>query len=336
MLFRVLFSNITKKKKMKFVKDCIYGYIDIPVLCQCFIDVPEFQRLRRVKQLGMVHFVYTSAVHSRFEHSLGVMYLAGKMVEELRSFAPISQRVKELVQLAGLYHDVGHFAYSHLFDKTLNLLARADAPDIFQIREHELRSIYFLQKVNDRLKLLDEPEIRFVAALIKGDILDEKQAFLYQIVCNKECGVDVDKLDYCHRDAFHVNFPAFQAEYILKNVVIDKKNHVAFREKARIDLADLFNTRTKMHMNVYQHHTVLKLNRIHFCMLSKLGVRLFIHGDKTDDSNVDCLIRSCSDLQELVEAIDCRHLDHECDICRDMSLEVQIVPSGELDLIRFV
>ena len=91
------------------IKDCIYRFIQVPDLCKSFIDTVEFQRLRHIKQLGLVQFTYPSAAHSRFEHSLGVMHLAGVG-------ADISQREKELLQLAGLLHDVGHMAFSHLFD----------------------------------------------------------------------------------------------------------------------------------------------------------------------------------------------------------------------------
>ncbi len=116
-----------------------------PVLCQAFMDCAEFQRLRRVKQLGMVHFTYPSAVYTRFEHSIGVMYIAGNMVDQLRKYVDISQRTKDLIQLAGLSHDLGHFAYSHLFDKALARLVteHKNVPDIFKMHDHEDRSVFF-------------------------------------------------------------------------------------------------------------------------------------------------------------------------------------------------
>ena len=64
---------------MRIIKDCIYSYVKVSDLCEAFLDQPEFQRLRRIKQLGNVSKVYPSATHTRFEHSIGVMHLAGKV-----------------------------------------------------------------------------------------------------------------------------------------------------------------------------------------------------------------------------------------------------------------
>src|SRR3989338_10430063 len=75
------------------IRDVIYGEISLPSLCVAFMDTPEFQRLRRVKQLGMVHYVYPSATGTRFEHSIGVCILAGRLVDQLQQFvclAPVN------------------------------------------------------------------------------------------------------------------------------------------------------------------------------------------------------------------------------------------------------
>ena len=79
------------------IKDCIYRFISVPDICIPFINHPIFQSLRRKRQLGMAHYLYPSAVHTRFEHSLGVMHLAGVVAKQLK----LSKRNTELVQLAG-------------------------------------------------------------------------------------------------------------------------------------------------------------------------------------------------------------------------------------------
>jgi HD superfamily phosphohydrolase len=294
----------------KIIKDCIYGHITIPDLCVSFMDVPEFQRLRRVRQLGMAHYAYPTAVHTRFEHSLGVMYLAGKMVDQLRKFATISDRVKELIQLGGLYHDIGHFAYSHLFDSFLaRLQPNESVPSIFKLTHHEDRSLYFLRKVNSRLQLLTHAEEDFVCNVIIGHILPGEPSYLYQIVCNRECGIDVDRQDYLRRDSYHAGFPGFQSEYIILNTMIDSKEHIAYKSKVYNDIDDLYKARHRMFENVYQHHTSLKMDKIYFCMMKRLGNKLFIYGDHTDDYNIDTLLRNSEETKDLIQAIDNRELD---------------------------
>jgi HD superfamily phosphohydrolase len=333
-------NSITNK--IRVIKDCIYGHFAIPELCSKFVDVPEFQRLRRVRQLGLVHYIYPSATHTRFEHSLGVMHLAGRMVDQLRNFVQIDQRTKQLIQLAGMYHDIGHFAFSHLFDSTLHLFTKNDNKymlhDIFKYTDHEFRSIYFLTKVNQRLGLLSPQEEEFVINLIKGQIpeSDSQRGYLYQIICNDESGIDVDKMDYLRRDAYHTGFPGFQSDYIIINAMIDSENRIAFRKKTKSDLNDLYNTRTKMHINVYQHHTSKELEKIHYCAMKRLGHRLFAYGEQTDDYNIDTLIHGSPDLSDLIHCIEYRELDHECENCKEYDTRISIPDSGSIDRVRFI
>lgn len=316
------------------IKDCIYGHILIPALCVSFMDVPEFQRLRRVRQLGMAHYAYPSAVHTRFEHCLGVMHLAGKMVDNLRRYVQISDRTKELIQLAGMYHDIGHFAYSHLFDAFLSKIN--SSAGIFKLHDHEDRSLFFLRQVNSQLKLLTHEEEDFVANAIEGKVPEGQPAYLYQIVCNKECGVDIDKMDYLKRDTYHTGFPSFQADYIMLCATIDKENHLAFKQKAYGDLKDLFEARRRMYENVYQHHTSLKMDKIYFCMMKRQGLKLFTYGEKTDDYNIETLFRNSKETAELIQHIDNREIDHDCDICREYHPVKSVKKSGGVEAVRFV
>lgn len=319
----------------KMIKDCIYGHIQIPSLCVKFMDTPEFQRLRRVRQLGVAHYAYPSAVHTRFEHSLGVMHMSGKMVDQLRKYVTISDRQKHLIQLAAMYHDSGHFAYSHLFDV---FLSKNDikSPEIMALHDHEDRSLYFLNKVNKRLNLLTENEEKFVANAIRGRIPEGEPAYLYEIVCNQESGVDVDKMDYENRDCNRTGFPGFQSDYVMLCATIDKDNHIAYKNKAYRDISDLFETRRRMYENVYQHHTSLKLDKMYYCMMKRLGPKLFIYGDQTDDYNVETLFRNSPETKEIIDAIDNRELDHDCDICHEYQPVKSVKKSGGVDQVRFV
>ncbi|MGB7069838.1 MAG: HD domain-containing protein, partial [Pyrinomonadaceae bacterium] len=80
------------------------------------IDSPEFQRLRRIRQLGLAHFAYQAAEHSRFTHSLGAFHLATRVLERLRKQYPITGEQQTAVRVAALLHDVGHGAFSHVME----------------------------------------------------------------------------------------------------------------------------------------------------------------------------------------------------------------------------
>lgn len=232
------------------IKDCVYRFIEVPDVCKRIIDTFEFQRLRFIKQLGFVHMVYPSAVHTRFEHSLGVMYLAGKVVDVLRQNGiEISDREKELVQVAGLLHDSGHVAFSHLIDYILIEEGVSE--------RHEERSIQILNIINKRLKLFDHHEVSMIQRMILGQTDNEKK-FLYEIVCNKSCGIDVDRLDYLQRDAYHTGIPGFQPDYLVKCYRV-KNDRLAFLSKSTSEIRLMFETRRRMFNLVYRHKTVLQI-----------------------------------------------------------------------------
>lgn len=318
--------------KMKIIQDCIHGHILIPKLCLKFIDVPEFQRLRRIRQLGLTHYVYPSATHTRFEHSIGVMHLAGKMVDKLRKYKEISNELKELIQLGALYHDIGHSAYSHLFDKFLE--EKQIKTGIFQYHHHEERSKIFLRKINDRLKLLTEEQVQFVERVIDGEIPEGEPAYLYEIVANKKCGVDVDKLDYLERDSYHTGMPSFKSDYIILCAGIHE-DHVAFERKAQRELDKMFQHRHYMFQTVYLHKTCLKVERYYYCLMKRLGDKLFSLGDLIDDYSVETMIRSDPELSKVILNLDSRILIHECEDCQDYQMEKVVKNSGSIDQVKF-
>ena len=180
----------------------VYGSIELPLTLINFYYHPYFQRLRRIKQNGLCYLVFNSMCHTRMEHSLGVMHLAGIVVDKLRMDLniQISKRTKELIQLAGLYHDIGHTAFSHMFDffvKESNIEFNQNHCDnFFSYKDHEDRSLYLLKLVNCETKELSEEELEFVSNLIIGNNNRDPRYYLYEIINNAKCGIDVDKMDY--------------------------------------------------------------------------------------------------------------------------------------------
>ena len=106
----------------KQIYDPIHGFVELSTVSLQIVDTPIFQRLRKTKQLGVVNYVFPSANHTRFEHSIGVGYLAKKMLREIRERQPelaITEDHLLCVEIAGLCHDLGHGPWSHLFDDFL-------------------------------------------------------------------------------------------------------------------------------------------------------------------------------------------------------------------------
>ncbi len=242
---------------MATIKDAIYHFVHVSTLCLAFLDHPHFQRLRNIKQLGTVSQVFPGANHTRFEHSIGVLHLAGLAVDSLIARGTvISPREKDLVQLAALYHDIGHLAYSHLFDEVLTEQKIGEA--------HEERSCLLVEVVNQELKLLSELEVQQVQAMIMGhhDFSKQKR-FLYQIVCNKVNGIDVDKIAYLQQDAYRCRLPGFQHEYLIQGMSVSMSDsQLQFNSKTKDDIERLFETRRYMFRTVYRHRTVRRFDEL--------------------------------------------------------------------------
>ena len=108
-------------KKIKIFNDPVYGFITVPDnILMKIIDHPYFQRLRRIKQLGMTHYVYPGALHTRFHHALGALHLMQQALEVLKmKGTDISEEESLATQIAILLHDIGHGPFSHALEYIL-------------------------------------------------------------------------------------------------------------------------------------------------------------------------------------------------------------------------
>jgi HD superfamily phosphohydrolase len=174
-------------KSWGIIKCPIHGYITISQLEKEVIDTRVFQRLRRIRQLAGSEYVYPGANHTRFEHALGVMHLAGVLAGRITSRAKDIQ----VLRLAGLLHDVGHGPFSHTFE---HLLAR-------QGRNHEDLTTWLIQETELADILKDggvNPKEMGLQAI--GKRRKKNRPYFDQTI---RSSIDVDKMDYIVRDSFH-------------------------------------------------------------------------------------------------------------------------------------
>src|SRR5438045_5715359 len=145
------------------------------------IDTPEFQRLRRIRQLGLAYFAYQSAEHSRFTHSLGAFHLAARMIAKLRLTYEIPDEMQTAVRVAALVHDIGHGPFSHVIESILG----------FHHEDFSAEAVLSGETVIGRVLGEFSPELSGrVAAIVRGKY---ERAALGQLVSSQ---LDADRMDY--------------------------------------------------------------------------------------------------------------------------------------------
>uniref|UniRef100_A0ACD6APZ3 Uncharacterized protein n=1 Tax=Avena sativa TaxID=4498 RepID=A0ACD6APZ3_AVESA len=248
----------------KQVFDNLHGNISLdPLACE-FVDTEEFQRLRDLKQLGLTYLVYPGAVHTRFEHSLGVYQLAGEAMNNLKmnqgKELGIDRFDVQTVKLAGLLHDIGHGPFSHLFEH--EFLPRVD-PGATSKWSHEHMSALLLDSIVDKHGIDIEPDyLKIVKEMIVASSkfstkegVKEKH-FLYDIVANGRNGIDVDKFDYIDRDSRACGLGSnFQHWRLLQGMRVIG-DEICYPAKDYLSVHKLFTTRADLHRTVYTHAKV--------------------------------------------------------------------------------
>ena len=173
-----------------FIKDPLYGYIRLTEIERNVIDTLAVQRLRRIRQLAGADFVYPAANHTRFEHVLGTMYLAGVVSENLPVHLTIEEKQK--IRLAALLHDVGHAPFSHLFEPLLQKYMGRNHEDMSRwiIADSTLADVINNQGI----------DAKELSGLAVGKPSKPEKPFLGQIISSS---FDVDKMDFVVRDSYH-------------------------------------------------------------------------------------------------------------------------------------
>ncbi|XP_028072164.1 deoxynucleoside triphosphate triphosphohydrolase SAMHD1 homolog isoform X1 [Camellia sinensis] len=255
-------ASMEDRRFSKNVYDNVHGNIYLDPLTLKFIDTEQFQRLRDLKQLGVTYMVYPGAVHSRFEHSLGVYSLAGDAIHKIKSYQGMELGIDDFdiqtVKLAGLLHDVGHGPFSHLFE-------HAVVPKVLNGSKwsHEEMSLKMIDHIVDVHNIDIDPEsLKKVKEMIIASSENapskssKEKRFLYDIVANGRNGIDVDKFDYIVRDSRACGLGcSFHFQRLLENMrVID--DEICYRAKEHLTIHKLFSSRADLHRTVYMHAKV--------------------------------------------------------------------------------
>ncbi|XP_015578616.1 deoxynucleoside triphosphate triphosphohydrolase SAMHD1 homolog isoform X1 [Ricinus communis] len=274
----------------KQIRDNVHGYIYLDPLFLKFVDTEQFQRLRDLKQLGLTYLVYPGAVHSRFEHSLGVYWLASEAVQRIKIYQGSELDINDsdiiTVKLAGLLHDIGHGPFSHLFESEF-------LPRVYNGLNwsHEDMSLKMIDFIVDTHHIDIDPEylkkakemITASSGHASQNAVNEKR-FLHDIVANGRNGIDVDKFDYLIRDSRACGLGcSFQFERLMgsMNVVGDE---ICYRAKDYLTVQKLFATRADMHRTVYTHAKVKAIELMVVDALSKANDYLGISSSIDDPS----------------------------------------------------
>ncbi|MDX5340757.1 MAG: HD domain-containing protein [Cyclobacteriaceae bacterium] len=244
-------------KSQKILNDPVYGFITIPSeLIFAIIDHPYFQRLRRIRQLGLTDFVYPGALHTRFHHAIGAMHLMSITLDNLRNKGTeISDAEYEAALIAILLHDIGHGPFSHALEYSL-----------LEGIPHERLSILTIEALN----------MEFGGRLDLALQIFQNQyprKFLNQLVSSQ---LDIDRLDYLQRDCFFtgVSEGTIGADRIIKMMAVHEEQLV-IEEKGIYSIENFLSARRLMYWQVYLHKTTVSAEKmlINLIMRAKNQVR---------------------------------------------------------------
>lgn len=308
-----------KPNKRKIINDPVFGFINIPNdFLFDIIEHPYFQRMHRIKQLGLSSFVYPGAQHTRMQHSLGAMHLMGEAIAQLRQQGhEITPHEAESVRACILLHDIGHGPFSHTLEKSL-----------VNGVQHEEISFWMMQQIN--LELDGKLDLAL-------DIFTNRypKKFLHQLVSSQ---LDMDRLDYLSRDSFFsgVSEGVIGAARIIK--MLDVHNdQLVVEAKGIYSIEKFIVARRLMYWQVYLHKTsvaaeimllsILKRAKelaslgttlfgspaLHYFLYNNVKKEDFVastvaieHFAMLDDSDVICAIKVWSLEKDIVLSVLCK------------------------------
>lgn len=251
-----------KLSETKVLKDPVHSYIHInyEVIWNC-LDSKEFQRLRRIRQLGGDFQVYPTAEHSRFSHSLGVYEIVRRMVTEIKSLSvELSEYDKICVMLAGLLHDVGHGPFSHAFEHVTK-------------HSHEDYTAKIILGQTELNQVLTEASPRLPEDIVSIIEHNHPNDILNQIISGQ---LDADRMDYLLRDSYFsaTSYGQFDLERILRTMRVRKidenKKALVVKYTGIHSVEDYIMARYQMYWQVYYHPVARSYEAVFIQLFNRL------------------------------------------------------------------
>ena len=272
--------ELKRLDETKVLKDPVHSYIHIhyEVIWNC-LDSKEFQRLRRIRQLGGDFQVYPTAEHSRFSHSLGVYEIVRRMVTEVKSLCvELTEYEKVCVMLAGLLHDVGHGPFSHAFEHVTN----------HSHEEYTAKIILGNTELNAILRAVSEKLPQDIVSIIQHT---HKNDILNQIVSGQ---LDADRMDYLLRDSYFTatSYGQFDLERILRTMRVRKtaegRKVIVVKYTGIHSVEDYIMARYQMYWQVYYHPVARSYEAVFIQLFNRL--KDIFKGDKDYFEDMKVLI----------------------------------------------
>ena len=255
----------------KHISDPVYKTIGLSELETEIIDTPVFQRLRRIKHLGLVSLVYPGADFSRFDHALGVCHITGQILSVIKKANPeILDDDKEIqkYRLAGLLHDIGHYPFSHPMEEAIKEYYRQSFVDPKDSNEKSSRSneqaeIKFLghEEVGKAI-LRSDPDLKEILDRngyepdeISGIFTGSTELPFSNLV---KSDLDADRIDYLLRTAHHTGVPygSIDLDYLISQVILDKEKRISLHQRALRSAEHLLLCRYFVYQQNIFHKTV--------------------------------------------------------------------------------
>ena len=270
--------ELKRLDETKVLKDPVHSYIHIhyEVIWNC-LDSKEFQRLRRIRQLGGDFQVYPTAEHSRFSHSLGVYEIVRRMVTEVKSLCvELTEYEKVCVMLAGLLHDVGHGPFSHAFEHVTN----------HSHEEYTAKIILGNTELNSILRVVSEKLPQDIVSIIQHT---HENDILNQIVSGQ---LDADRMDYLLRDSYFTatSYGQFDLERILRTMRVRKTNEgrkvIVVKYTGIHSVEDYIMARYQMYWQVYYHPVARSYEAVFIQLFNRLKDIFKVDKDYFEDMKV--------------------------------------------------
>lgn len=234
-----MYSSRGQLSGSKVFKDPVHRYIYVyDHLIWELINTKEFQRLRRIKQLGTSFLTFHGAEHTRFHHSLGVYEIARQLIDQFQQYPEWDDRDRELLLAAALLHDVGHGPFSHAFEH------------VFSVR-HEVWTERIILGETEVNKVLSEMGVGFAEEVASIINKSHPNRLIVNMLSSQ---LDVDRMDYLLRDAHFagVSYGKFDLERMLR-VLRPDEDQVVVKQSGMHTIEDYIMRRYQMYWQVYLH-----------------------------------------------------------------------------------